>query len=259
VASFKKIFVLTALACAALVPFRMRAATLLTETFAGGLNGWTNGLDATKWVVTNEAARVAFTFGLVPKSASLEAGFTASGGGFCGDYAAAGVEGIGFSLVAEDLKPSVLKLEVTSGTNIFFQDLQPKLLMAGMTNNIFCPLIGPGIERWSGTSAEALPESLFGITRIAIRITTSGTAAQAFRLDDVFLDRLPVAVLAESGSNHSPLITWGGLRTGTLYRIEQAAALEADWIAETYFTATNSVMTRVCTATPPICVRLVIP
>lgn len=210
------------------------AAAHVTETFTAGLSGWTNHLDPTPWTASTQAVRASFGASVLPQQASLEAGAGASGGAFVGDYRAAGVEAIGFSFLAEDAQPSVLKLELAAGTNVFFQDLRPRMVAVGGWNRFLVSLSESAAGLWVGGPAAELMNSLTNVQRVAIRVTTSGAGVRSFRLDDVFLDRLPSLQLTNPA-----VVTGDGLRTGFVYRLESADALGGTWTNLLSFAATN--------------------
>ncbi len=215
-------------------PTAALAATHVTEVFTAGLSGWTNHLDPTPWVASTQAVRASFGASVLPQQASLEAGAGASGGALVGDYRAAGVEAIGFSFLAEDAQPSVLKLELAAGTNVFFQDLRPRMIAVGAWNRFLVSLADRDADRWVGGSAGELAASLTNVQRVAIRVTTSGAGARSFRLDDVFLDRLPSLLLTNPA-----VVTVAGLRTGFVYRLEAVDALAGGWTNVLSIAATN--------------------
>lgn len=228
------------------------AATLGTEPFSAGLNGWTNHVDAAQWIATNQAARVSFGAGFLPQNAALEGGPGASAGAFFGDYAAAGVEAVGLSFVAENVLPSVLKLELTAGTNVFFQDLRPRMTAAGLTNRLLVSLAARDAARWSGAPASLLPDALTNVLRVALRVTTSGSAAQAYRLDDLFLDLLPAAWIPAASAPPAAAITLTNLRAGFTYRIQSAIPPAGAWDAAASLTATSRAETIVLTNAAPL-------
>ena len=218
------------------------AAAFVTEPFTAGLSGWTNHLDPTPWVASTQAVRASFGASVLPQNASLEAGAGASGGAFVGDYLAAGVTAVGFHFLAEDALPSVLKLELTAGTNVFFQDLRPRMLAVGVWNRFLVSLAAGDAGRWVGGPASELVNGLTNVSRVAIRVTTSGAGARAFRLDDVFLDRLPFLRPVDETS-----VLVDGLRTGFVYGVERADALGGVWTNVASFAATNRTETLVVT------------
>lgn len=241
----------------ALAALSASAASLGTESFSTGLNGWTNNIDATKWGASNQALRVAFGPNILPQNASLEGGPGASSGTFCGDYVAVGVEAVGFSFLAENVLPSVLKLEITGGTNIFFQDLRPRMTAVGVWNNFLISLADRDASRWAGASATEFANALTNISRVAIRITTSGSSAQAYRLDGIFLDRLPSATTLIVSSANTTLVTFANLRTSFAYRVQSATDLTATWTNIAQLIASNRSETiTVTNAAPPIFLRL---
>lgn len=229
---------------------------MFTETFSTDLSGWTNNIDPTKWIASTQAVRVSFTSSLLPQNAAIEGGGGASGGAFAGDFRAAGAEALGFSFVAENTLPSVLKLEITSGTNVFFQDLRPRMTPAGTTNHFLVSLLDRDAARWSGFSGSEFSRALTNVVRVAIRVTTSGTAAQAYRIDDVFLDRLPAVTAFAALSGTATAVSFAPLRTGFTYRVQAAADLVAGWDPVGQRVATNSTETINVTNSAPLFLRL---
>lgn len=222
-----------------------RGAAQGTESFTAGLSGWTNNVDPTPWAAATQAVRAVFGSSVLPQNASLEAGAGASGGAFVGDFRAAGVEAIGFSFLAEDVQPSVLKLELTGGTNVFFQDLRPRMSAVGAWNRFLVSLADRDADRWAGAPASELARALTNVVRVAIRVTTSGATTRAFRLDDVFLDRLPFLRPV-----NETMVMAEALRTGFVYRIETADVMDGAWTNLPSFVATNRTETRAVSSNP---------
>lgn len=229
---------------ALLAAFALRAATPQTEPFTADLGGWTNGVAANPWRGTNQYLRLTFPGGLPQVlTATLEAGTNASAGAFSGDYSAAGVEAIGLSFFSENVKPSELKIELASGTNTVQQELGGRLSGTGAWNHFICPLIGPDASRWIGLLGVPLAQVVTNVTRVTVRVVNvASMSAQNYRLDDIFLARLPAAnSLAFTGTN-TALVGWTNLRTNFVYRMEIADALTNNWTALANFTATNDTL-----------------
>lgn len=249
----------------ALPAIAARSAELFTENFTGGISGWTNSTSPNKWLPTNNQLRLTFNAGLppLPQTAAIEGGPEASDEKFVGDFLAAGVEAVGFSFYCETVLPQDLKIELTSGTNIIFQELSDRLTGTGTWNHFLCPLTGPAANRWVGFAISQFDEILTNITRVAVRVlNNSSLSAQHYRLDDIFLDRLPAAAALTVSASNVTDSTWANLRTNFTYRLEQAATPTNAWSPVIAITATSTAHTLAHTnAAPdaPAFLRLIAP
>lgn len=242
-----------------------RGAEVFTEDFSLGLEGWTNAPGTNLFFDAGGYLRLSFLSRTIPLPmfAGIEAGPTASGGLFTGDYSATNTECIGFSFLAENYKPSDLLIEITSGDEVMYQDLAGRLSGVGGWNHFICPLIGPGSERWVGFPPATVEGMRSNITRIAVRVmNNSSVSNQNFRLDDVFLAPLPAVADFAFAPPNLMQITWQHLRTNFTYRMEFATSPDAgNWSNITTIVATSSIqqITHTNTSLLPSTYRLVIP
>lgn len=239
-----------------------RAAEPVTEFFDSGLNGWTNGPVPNGWVSSGQNLQLTFPsqkFPL-PLFASIEGGPLASGGGFSGDFTATNIECIGFSFLAENVRPSDLHLELASGETFVLQELASRVGSVGQWSHFTCPLVGPGSERWSGFAPATVAGVITNITRIALRVTSnSSTNEQRYRLDDFYVGPLP-AVAGLNFAGNETRVTWENLRTNFTYRMEFAHDVSGgSWSNVTQLTATSSVHQLAHTNALPVFYRLVLP
>lgn len=229
-----------------------RAASLFTEPFTDASGGW-HGLSG-QMTVTNTLTAgnpagclrgVYPNLGLTPPPPDTEA-FVATGlltsANFVGNYADVDAFLLGFDLRSETLVPGteVIAVNLVSTTNKITRPLPALITQAGIWYRVRVALDDPARDGWQG-NVGAYAQIMSNVTRLEIEVNRTGSGAQTYLLDNVFLARLPEA-LALAGTTNGVAVTWLHLRTGEPYRLEATPdpALAA-WSAVTNFTATNAV------------------
>lgn len=202
------------------------AASLYTETFESSLAGWSDR-DALKMTVTHaagaghpgDAMQGAFSSQGIPvpeQDAFVATGALASAA-FVGNYSAVTGLLIGFDFQAVEVLPAQLVLRLRSGTHRIERFLTSTLVATGLWHRLRIPLTSAPDGGWSGNT-EVFSAILTNVTRWEIEITRNTGAAQRYRVDNVFLDSLPVA-----DALTPEFIRWADLRTQEFYRCEAAS------------------------------------
>ncbi len=212
-----------------------RGAGVHTETFSGGRMGWTN---VGSWVTagTNNALRGQFgsqTFP-VPETGSFVATNASSGGAFTGDYGAAGIQLIGFEFMAQDVLPSSALIRWHGASASYFRSFLSYVTETGVWYRLAVTLSDKDAGGWVGGTEEAFQAGLTNVQWVEISITRSGTAAQRYYMDEVFVDGLPEGTRIRFGE-----ATWSPLRTNVAYAVEAAADPKGPWAEAGSFSATN--------------------
>ena len=87
---------------------------------------------------------------------------------------------------------------------------------------------------------EFQPEFAGLATAVQIEISRREDEAQFYRLDNIFLARLPQAVALDAANGQ---VTWQELRTNWTYRLETTTqVLDSAWATVSTFAATNGAM-----------------
>lgn len=193
----------------------------------GQLNGWT---DEVQYAATlgNPGTYLQLSFPaqniLMPVEDGLAGGLDASGGFISGDYVAAGVTGISFSLMTGGTLPGTIRLVLHSSESDREWSYAPLNLSgeAGVwVGNIV--MLDYSTGKWRlgghGASEEKFLEDLKHVDRIGIRIQQSGTKAQVYCIDEFRL-------LGPRGVIRGR-ISYNGLQFGTIKVI--AAATPTAW------------------------------
>ncbi len=219
---------------------RAWGAEIHTEAFAGGAGGWTAS-GSLQVAAVDEGLRGSFAAqGFpVPESGSFVANPTASGGAFAGDYAAAGIQLVGFSFMARDVLPSAALVRWTGPSASFFRSFAGHVTRTGVWYRLAFPLKEEYAGRWIGGGAEAFAAGLADVRSLEIQLTRTGVASQRYEVDDVFVDRLPTGACAV-GTNGAQVLC-SALRTNTAYVVEAAGAPDRAWEEAGAFVASQPV------------------
>ncbi len=249
--------------CAALLvagSMAAQAAMPFTETFTGGLAGWTNDA-STLWTASSNRAMAVLPSG--PATARLVAGPGASSGAFTGDYTAAGVTLIGFSVLLEIKAPaSELSLAWSSGSNTFTRNFREAAAQTGVWYQFAVTLAGKTNGLWDGVGSEQdFQDALAQVDSVAFVAKSPLFDAMTVYLDDVFIERMHASTKVQTSTNGYGDITWSYVRSNIAYRLEYSDALAAGWSTAAVVTATStSLVTSVpLTNTPDRAYRLVLP
>jgi len=167
-----------------------------SETWDGGLvNGWVNPAGSYP-VLDNPGTYLRLSFSaqsiLFPAGGGVEGGVDASGGIFSGDYVAAGVTGITFSVMGDGHMPSERRLILrssVSGREWTYMPIEMSNKAGEWVLNTVPLDYSTG--RWHlggpGASEEVFLEDLRSVGWIGIRFQQSGTEAQVYCLDGFML------------------------------------------------------------------------
>lgn len=203
------------------------AATVHTETFAGGLAGWTNA-GAMPLAISNQALRGRFAAqGIpVPETGTFVATNTSSGGAFTGDYNAAEIQLIGFSFMAQNTVPSTALLRWLGPTSSYFQSFGSHVVATGVWYKMAFSLAAGAAGQWSGGAADEFADALADVRGLEIHVTRAGMDAQNYFIDDVFLDALPVG---NPNTTDGKQVAWSQLRSNVVYVVESAETAAGPW------------------------------
>ena len=231
----------------------VRAASVYTEGFGGGMSGWTN-YDLYAWQATNGYAQVRFGgSGLpLPSEVTLLASNNASGGAFSGNYLAAGIGVVGFRFMAVSALPTDLLFQWQRGTSYYSRLLTPGIASTGVWYQFVLSLAGKDEGGWSGSPASEFTNALAAVDQIRLNLKVTLSASPTFyRLDDFFTDRPPAAVAVANPDGPPASVTWTYLRTNLTYRVQVADAPANAWSNLVAFTATNRTQEVSVTNAPP--------
>ena len=218
------------------------AAGPWTETFAGGAAGWTN-IGAGQCVASNAEILVTFAqqFGPPsPETVRFAADSTASGGAFAGNHLAAETMFVGFRFYASNALPAKLDIVWEDGTNSYDKALGGYVTETGRWYAFVVHLADKAGGPWVGPGDDASYRGgLTNVQRVAIEVRRSSSAAQQFRLDDVFVAPAPRASAAvRSGAQVQT--AWGPLPTGARCTFEAADSVTGAWLPIASRAATNA-------------------
>jgi len=222
------------------------AATVTSETFSAGANGWQGSsfLEGS-WTFTGGAARVRFpNSGLFPifSSGTLSNLTTATSGSFTGDFVAAGINVVGFRFNASTELPSGVSLWIGDGNNTYFY-MFDDVTQTNVWYTLSASLVNPEAGGWEVITGSLtnFNTALLNVRFVAIRVARSGVLSQQFVIDDLFLGRQPNAtVMMQDGEDHQTM--WDGLISNVMYNVEASTDLILPtWFIIDSFIATNIV------------------
>lgn len=221
-----------------------RAAQAYSESFGTSSAGWTNSGQWGAFGATNGYLRGRFdAIGgpPSPQTGRFIATNAASGGAFVGDYGAAGVEQIGFSILAADALPSDLLLRWYGGDGFayFHGGLAAFITATGVWHTFVFSLRDKAEGGWVGSSATNFAAARQAVTWLEIAITRNGVTAQHYAVDNVFIDAAPSVAPLNTGVA-PPQLVLAPLQTGATYRIQATESLAGGtWTNLDLIVATN--------------------
>lgn len=223
-----------------------QSAHVHSESFGTSAAGWTNEGQWATFGVTNGHLWGRFSASggpPTPQFGLFIATNTASAGAFTGDYDAAGLTLIGFSIYAADARPQDLLVRWYGGDGFsyFRSGLASNIVSTGVWYTLTFPLQNKTAGGWFGSSETNFAAARQAVTRFEIRVDRNGSAAQQYFVDPVFVDSHP-ALLALAADSGSAVLSLGVLQTGATYRIEAADTATGTWTHADTLIATNRVM-----------------
>ncbi|HMP76719.1 MAG TPA: hypothetical protein PKE12_10540 [Kiritimatiellia bacterium] len=224
-----------------------QAQIYTTEPFAANLNGWSNNAPGStaNWTWNGGTARGIFNTDPVPNSVLiLRATTNASGGAFVGNYLDGDVTLLGFDFLAEQLNPSLVKVEIYRGAeqvDAWFTEFGP----TNVWNRFAVSLAGRALGGWmtANDQESEFQQVLESVSEVRIYLQRGGVLPYnvTYRIDNVFINRLHAG--ADGGwTGGEAEWRWSELRTGRQYRVEATTNLMGNaWATVTNFVATNTV------------------
>lgn len=237
------------LALSALAILPARSASPYTETFASGMNGWTNSAGsvwrtntgpASIWGTNNATARVILPADLLTRSSTLTATgrlFTAA---YTGNYSAAGISLIGFKISVENDLLQDLRLTVLSGTNGYFNSLASLVATTNTVYQFFFSLASKEAGAWSGSEDNLFSNVMQDVTRVDIFVRNATISrAATCRVDDIVVDGLQSVSSLVPSTNNQLLLAGTFLQSNVTYLVEATPELTGIWTAVQSVYATN--------------------
>ena len=153
---------------------------------------------------------------------------------FVGNYSDVEAFLLGFDFYAANFVPTntnktYYRVNLISGTNYFQHRFDDRITSTGVWHRVRTSLMSPELGKWTQVNG-GFSSLITNVTRVEISIElTQVDSNEAYRVDNIFLDRLPAAValsMVTSGVD----VTWLHMRTGDTYRFEAAKDLvQGDW------------------------------
>lgn len=230
-----------------LLGLSVRAAQMHSESFGTSAAGWTNDGQWAAFGATNGHLQGRFNAILgppTPQSGKFIATNTASGGAFIGDYDAAGLVLMGFSIYAADVLPSAVLLRWHGGDGFayFRGGLATNLITTGVWYSLVFSLQDKAAGGWVGSSATNFAAARQAVTRIELQIDRNGATAQHYAVDNFFVDAVP-SVTAFSAGALPPHLAIAPLQTNATYHIDASVTPTGAWTSAELLVATNRTMT----------------
>jgi len=226
------------------------AASLYTETFSdGNTAGWKNQPFGEMFVTNvlaggNPGGALVGTFFAEEPFPPFDDVFVATGlsqtANFVGDYTEVDAWVLGFDFLAANVAPSKLDVRLFAGTGtnqlVVLYTVGNTNTPVGVWRSYKLPLLAASLGDWKGDT-NWFSNILTNITKVEFQVTRSDTNAQSYYLDNIFLDRVPEAVLMTDTNQ-----LWLHMRNGAEYRYQAANELPAgSWTDLATFTASNAV------------------
>lgn len=208
----------------------VRAAMPYTESFAAetAIAPPVFLLGGGEAAVTDGGVRVLF-YDTAPFAVPDRVALVMTAPAFTGNYVQAGVETIGFRLHTADSPPTMLYLELASGTSVF-QRVLSHPGRSGWHTFMADVAGGPGsgwmAKRGGGGDVSA---ALTQVDRITLHLVRSGADTQRFVVDDVFINARPELLVEPSADHHGVIMDMATLQPGARYLIESSAQLNGNW------------------------------
>ena len=213
--SAKRILLLIAV----LVAARAGAATIITDQFNSGLDGWVDSNPAQMPVTADtgfglslgsiKGVFAAQSLAFVQTGAFVATNTTDSGA-FTGNYwtGATNFTGFTFNFYADTILPSDFILTFNGNGSTFSYSLENQSMGVGAWSSLAVPLTyGSG---WLGGNATAFSNSLTSVQYVDVQLTRNGTSQQTYWLDNFALTNQPLDInlVPEPGTG---VLALGGL------------------------------------------------
>ena len=232
-----------------------RAASLYTETFSGNTGGWQSP-PLSSLILTNLVSggnpggclQGTISGAFLPFQTAFIATGSAASVSFLGNYTEADAQLLGFDIYAlvggdQTNISATIKIVLDSGSIRFQSVLNSFITETAVWYKVRLPLITADAGGWTNVVGEYSNYSniLTNITRVAVEVPgLSAPAIRIYRLDNIFLDRLPAAVDVSAVTTGAYVsLRWDYLRTGQAYRVESSSEVTGTWVLAQTLTATN--------------------
>lgn len=228
--------------------------SLYTETFTGTMGGWRDR-DVGKFTLTNlvtggnpdgclQASFPANPSMPEPDPDAIVATGLTSTANFIGNYLDVDALLVGFDFYAADFvdtntNRSSYRINLYSGTTLFWHRFDEVIAETGVWYKVRASLVSPEAGKWTNVIGN-FSSLMTNVTRLEISIDrTQFDASEVYKVDNVFLDRLPAAVALNMATSRVD-VTWLNMRAGESYRFESATDLvQGDWVLVSNVTASG--------------------
>lgn len=219
-------------------------AQRFVETFAGGASGWTSQVDAAGTAIGFGDGAAVITFGAQgfpsPALGTLVASNTASAGSLTGSYAAAGIQLLGFDVIATGAVPSQVFVEIEGPAGVLRRSFAGVITRTGLWYQVAAALPAADAGGWNESAPGCAAGVLTDVRRVSLSVSRSGTAAQASRVDNFYLTGLPRGTSLRPPGGTAGETTWTDLCSNLVYALQAADAADGGWTDLVRITATGA-------------------
>ena len=202
-----------------------------TEPFTNAASAPGSGLSlgAGSWNFTGGVAQVKFSNTspiAIPDMATLRLGHAA----FTGDYVSAGIELMGFRFRSGVALPSVVFAELKTARGIYQRNVP--VSQVGVWEDVTVLLTGEEEGGWTPTedTQPPLKDALREVEGLSLVIQRSGATSRDYMVDEWYVMGLPRAGGGGLGVQGDGVrMSWGSLRAGTTYTVQESSGLGGTW------------------------------
>ncbi len=242
------------------------AATKYTETFTTGGNGWTSTPVGVSAAVRYVGGGIRIRHSSAPLSGiyvTLITDTNASSGAFFGNYVAAGIQTIGFSVNATGSVPDNVELFIGATNSGSLRTIKRSFASMLTTTGVWltgsASLQSAGLGGWTEDPPGCFTDVLANVSTVFLGVDAKLFVVQQYLFDNFFLDGLAWASEVKPSTGETAVISWSDVRSNLTYHLQTATALGGGWSNVTSFTATgssHSVSAPIVTNQPPAFFRL---
>jgi hypothetical protein len=161
---------------------------------------------------------------------------------FVGNYSDVDAFLMGFDFYAANFVPTTTnktyyRINLISGTNYYQHRFDDRITSTGVWHRVRTSLVSSQLGNWTLVNG-GFSSLITNVTRMEISIElTQVDSTEVYRVDNIFLDRLPAATALSMATNGTD-VTWLHMRAGEPYRFEAATDLvQPDWVLVSNVTA----------------------